>query len=51
MAVVNVLDRLVNGPYVKRRYTEEEVLEFLKERSGTIFDPEVVAAFTGLRAG
>lgn len=51
VAVVNVFDRLVNGPYVKRRYTEEDALVLLKEKAGRMFDPEVVAAFIGLREG
>jgi len=47
-AIVDVWDALsFDRPY-RKAWTEEKVMEYLKEKSGTQFDPQVVDTFLGL---
>uniref|UniRef100_Q47ET8 Metal-dependent phosphohydrolase, HD subdomain:CHASE2 n=1 Tax=Dechloromonas aromatica (strain RCB) TaxID=159087 RepID=Q47ET8_DECAR len=45
MALADVYDALISQRVYKKPYTHAEVCRFITEKSGTQFDPEIVAAF------
>ncbi len=45
MALADVYDALISRRVYKKPYTHAEVCQFITEKSGTQFDPDVVAAF------
>ncbi|MGP7817693.1 HD-GYP domain-containing protein [Niallia sp. 01092] len=48
VAIVDVFDALVAKRSYKDSWTEEQALAFIKEQSGSHFDPEIVDAFMDL---
>lgn len=49
-AVVDVLDALLSDRPYRKAWQEEEALRYIQERSGSHFDPEVVAALFDVMA-
>ncbi|MFN4324702.1 MAG: CHASE2 domain-containing protein [Azonexus sp.] len=45
MALADVYDALISPRVYKKPYTHAEVCQFIAEKSGSQFDPEIVAAF------
>jgi putative nucleotidyltransferase with HDIG domain len=50
-AVVDVWDALISDRPYRKAFTHEGALEFIRENSGTLFDPRVVDAFLQLLLG
>ncbi len=46
MAVADVYDALISARVYKKPMTHEQVCQFIAEKAGTQFDPDIVAAFT-----
>jgi putative two-component system response regulator len=44
-AVVDVWDALINDRPYRKAWTEAQTLDYLKEQSGVLFDPQVVDKF------
>jgi len=49
VALADVYDALVSKRSYKEPFSQEEALEYIRERSGTQFDPEVVLAFLDIQ--
>jgi putative nucleotidyltransferase with HDIG domain len=48
MAVADVYDALISDRPYRQGWEREKVIEFIKEKSGSHFDPEIVKAFQNL---
>jgi HD-GYP domain-containing protein (c-di-GMP phosphodiesterase class II) len=44
-AVVDVWDALTNNRTYRKKWTEQKARQYIKEQSGTHFDPQVVDVF------
>jgi response regulator RpfG family c-di-GMP phosphodiesterase len=48
VAVADVFDALTHARVYKKAWTREDAIAYIRERSGTQFDPDVVEAFLAL---